>query len=228
MHAEISKLESLIGYKFCERELLVEALSHPSINVHTHGKLKPTYQRLEFLGDAVLGLIISEILYNKFPHSPEGKLAKMRASLVCKEELYKVAASFELQSFILMSDGEEKTGGRENINNIEDVLEALIGAIYLDGGLINARSFIDKIWAIDIRDIEEDVQDPKSALQELAQEMGKPLPIYHVVSQSGTAHDPEFVIEVQIAGTSPTTGIGNSKKSAEKEAAGLMLKKLSE
>jgi ribonuclease-3 len=219
------ELESILGYTFKKTVLLEEALTHPSKN-KTLQKRPFSYQRLEFLGDAVLGLVIAEMLYEAFPTENEGNLAKRLAGLVRSETLALVGKKLGIEQFIYMANSEEQSGGRTNQSNIEDVCESLIGAMYLDGGLEPARSFIRTHWAELLEAQPLPPKDAKTALQEWAQGRGKPLPEYKVVSEIGPSHAPEFTIEVHVQGLEPMSATGNSKRAAEQKAAQAMLEKL--
>ncbi len=217
-------LEKLLGYKFRENSLLQEALSHPSLrgNSSFNGK---DYERLEFLGDAVINLIIAQILYSKFPASSEGDLAKMRAYLISKEFMVQKAQELNLGEHIIMAFGEEASGGRVNPNNLENTLEAIVGAIYLDGGLDDTRKFVEKLWG----DIDADVistSNPKSSLQELLQEKKMTPPLYEVVEKQGEVHAPTYKVMVKISDEIVEYGYGTTIKAAEKEAALNMISKL--
>jgi len=221
-------LEPILGYHFKDSALLEEALTHPSISKqHDTGRLF-NYERLEFLGDAVLGLVVAELLMERFPHEKEGHLAKRHSALVRGEALDEVARELSIGKYILMTEGEETTGGRTNSSNIENALEAVIGAIYRDSGLEEAGAFIRKHWMTMIEEMKEPPKDPKTALQEWAQGRSLPIPVYTVLSAVGPSHAPEFCIEVVVQGIASVQGSGSTKKSAEKEAALKMLKTIEE
>lgn len=217
-------VESVIGYTFSNKKLLEEALTHPSKTRLTKQK-SFNYQRLEFLGDAVLGLVITEMLYEAFPNESEGSLAKRLAGLVRSESIAIVGKKLGIEPFIIMASSEEMSGGRSNASNIEDVCEALIGAIYVDGGFDPAKDFIIKHWKELLKNQTLPPKDAKTALQELVQGQGKKLPEYIVVAETGPSHAPEFTIEVRINGAT-VQATGNSKRAAEQKAAQLMLEKL--
>lgn len=220
---KLNGLKVALNYDFKDDKLLIEALSHPSLNHNlTNSKPSFSYERLEFLGDTVLNLIISEILFKLYPAYNEGKLAKLRASLVCREQISKIARLINLAPHILMTDGEEKSGGRNNISNLENVMEAIIGAIYLDGGIIAAKQTVTILWQATLDAPAQLYNDPKSELQELVQGQKWPIPHYELVNQTGDAHNPSFQIKVS-AGGAIAMAIGNSKKIAEKEAAKLLI-----
>jgi ribonuclease III len=216
------KLEKLLGYNFKDKNLLIEALSHPSLKQHSSSQYVD-YERLEFLGDAILSFLITEILFSNFADYDEGKLAKIRAYLVCKETLCKVAAKLNLSNYIIMTQGEELSGGRDNPNNIEDATEALIAAIYLDSDINIARKIVQNLWAdfIVVKDLTN--YDPKTPLQEWAQSKGFPVPIYKVINKKGASHSTTFTVSVTVKGHSQT-GTGHSIKEAEKDAARELLR----
>ncbi|WP_341756939.1 MULTISPECIES: ribonuclease III [unclassified Candidatus Tisiphia] len=218
------KLEQDIGYSFKNKDFLLESLSHPSLkqnvikqDVLKHGVPK-NYERLELFGDAIINFVITEILFKNFSTYDEGKLAKIRAYLVCKELLCKVAAKINLSDYIIMTYGEELLGGRHNPNNIENTMEALIAAIYLDSNIDTTKKIIYDLWYefIDIIDLAD--YDPKSTLQELAQKKGTAKPVYQVIKREGVPHAYTFTVLVQMD-EYQQTGTGHSVKEAEKVAA---------
>ncbi len=220
-----TKLEDSINYKFNDLSMLQEALSHPSLHGYASFSGRD-YEKLEFLGDAVVNLIITETLYSNFQTHKEGDLAKMRAYLVSKEFMVKKAKELDIGMYILMGSGEEVAGGRDNPNNLENVLEAIMGAIYLDGGLDSVRNVILNLWG----NISPDIlltSDPKSTLQEMLQDRGI-RHSYNVVEKQGQPHSPTFKVMLEIDGGNFEYGSGNSIKMAEKEAAIKMLAKLKE
>ncbi|MCI5049973.1 MAG: ribonuclease III [Rickettsiales bacterium] len=208
---------------FRESSLVHQALTHPSCaQVDADGQALNN-QRLEFLGDSVLGLVIAEMLYVTFPHEQEGQLARRLAALVCGPVLVKVAEKINLGDALIMSPSEEENDGRSNPSNLEDACEALIGALYLDAGLDAARSFISQHWAEFVESQENAPKDPKTALQEWAQSKGLPLPHYEVTATDGPAHAPEFTISVSVEGQGEASATGASKKKAERDAAEKLL-----
>jgi ribonuclease III len=213
------KLEQDIGYSFNDKNFLLEALSHPSLKQNTlkHG-IQKNYERLELLGDTIINFAITEILFKNFSTYNDGKLAKIRAYLVCKELLCKVAAKINLSDYIIMTYGEELLGGRQNPNNIENTMEALIAAIYLDSNIDTVKKIIYDLWYefIDIIDLAD--YDPKSTLQELAQKKGSEKPVYQVIKREGSPHAAIFTVLVQMD-EYQQTGTGHSVKEAEKVAA---------
>lgn len=223
---EIAELTARIGYEFAAPELLQDALKHPSLAGFRQRKKGPmSYERLEFLGDRVLGLIIAQWLYEKFPDASEGELAKRHAALVNRDILRTIATEIGLGQHLRLARGEEANAGRKNLATLPDAMEALLGALYLDGGLKAAADFIHRYWQKDIA-VPEAPADPKTALQEWAQGQGLPLPQYKVVEHSGPAHAPKFMIEVTVKGHPPATAMGNSKRAAQKAAAQVLLRQV--
>ncbi|HJD55637.1 MAG TPA: ribonuclease III [Rickettsia endosymbiont of Pyrocoelia pectoralis] len=220
-----NELEELLSYNFKNTELLIEALSHPSLRQHHEYKANKDYERLEFLGDAVLNLVITEILFKNFKDYNEGNLAKIRSYLVCKETICAVGNKLILQDHIIMTHGEEIAGGRDNPNNLENATEALIAAIYLDSDITTIHNIIKKLWAefINVKDLTD--YDPKTALQELAQSKNHHIPIYQLIKREGVAHSSIFTVLVKIKDYEQA-GTGHSIKEAEKNAARSLLHKL--
>lgn len=206
-------LETIIQYSFHNKALLQNALSHSSA-----GKEK-SYERLEFLGDRVLGLVVAEILYKKFPNEPEGDLAKRLASLVQGEWLAKIANDINLGDYIDFSEAERNAGGHENAHILADVVEAVIGAMYLDTGLEPCKQFIESFWGDSFYSKKKPPQHPKTLLQEWLQGKGLPLPSYKIVRQDGPDHAPLFDIELIVKGYPPVIAQGRSRQDAEKAAA---------
>ena len=222
----MTEAEAIIGYEFKDRTLLRQALTHPS---YGGDHRVSDYQRLEFLGDAVLELYVSEALYREYPDLGEGKLTRMRADLVKEETLSAALKRLGLNGHILLSVGEERSGGRNKNSILCDVFESVIGAIYLDGGRRCASSFIkkalgDQLWADTSK---EDHLDCKSRLQSLLQAQGD-MPAYELISRSGPDHEPVFIYTVSASGRILGTGKGHSKQAAQLEAAKMALKTLEE
>lgn len=217
MKSAYAELEKSIGISFNNKELLVQALSHSSYT--NEKRLSPlnNNERLEFLGDAVLEVISSKLLYFKFKNKAEGELSKMRASLVCEPALAVSARKIQLEKYILLGKGEEKTGGRNRDSIISDCLEALIGAIYLDLGIEKAEEFIKKFVLNDIGNIQV-FSDYKTKLQEVLQARGTNA-VYTLVKESGPSHQKTFEIEVSDGENVLGYGKGHSKKNAEQNAA---------
>ena len=225
----MDKIEKALSYSFKDHSLLEEALTHPSISKQKCDKKTFfNYERFEFLGDAVLGLVIAELLINKYPNEKEGALAKRLAGLVRGEALVTVARKLNIGDFIRMTQGEEVMGGRDNESNIENTLEAIIGAIYIDSGLESAREFISRHWLSLIDEMKVPPKDPKTELQEWSQGRGQPIPEYKVIKQTGPSHDPFFEISVKVEGLEEVVADGNSKKKAEKNAAKKLLNVIKE
>ncbi len=224
--ADTSGLLDRLGYKFKSPGLLDDALTHPSLaGFRQRKKGVMPYERLEFLGDRVLGLVIAEWLYEKYPDATEGDLAKRHAALVNRDMLRVVAKEIGLGEYLRLARGEEASGTRKNIATLPDAMEALLGALYLDGGLKAAGNFIHRFWQKGVA-MPEAPADPKTALQEWAQGQGLPLPQYKVVEHSGPAHAPKFVIEVIVKGHPTATAEGDSKRAAQKAAAAMLLQQL--
>src|SRR5437868_4243216 len=219
-NGSVSPLEERIGYKFRNSLLLAEALTHPSLG-HETQRHHFDNQRLEFLGDAVLQLVITEYLFQHFGGEAEGQLTKLRSRLVSRETLKIHAAALDLGRYLLMGRGEEASGGRERTSTLTDAFEALIGALYLDGGLDTARKFILAQARSDLEQIEEEPVDvnPKGDLQELLQSISPRSPVYELITQSGPEHEKTFVVQAVWEGIVLGQGSGRSKKQAETSAA---------
>ena len=215
-------LAKRIGHDFSDPALLDQALTHPSVTQNA----TESYERLEFLGDRVLGLIVSESLVAQFKREPEGALAKRLAALVRRETLAEIARELALGEHLRLARAERQAGEHDNPALLADCCEAVIGALYLDGGLEIARGFVERHWHARIKADLRPPQDAKTALQEWAQGRGLDLPVYHEVSCTGPAHDPHFTIQVSVAGQSPAQGEGRSKRQAEQQAAERLLDRL--
>ncbi len=213
-------LEAVLGHAFGDRNLLTEALTHSS---HVSDARQPTYERLEFLGDRVLGLVVAEMLLEHFPGEEEGALARRHSALVMGETLARIGGGIGLSAHVILSRAEDDTGGRNKPNLLADVLEAVIAALYLDGGLKAAAEFIEKHWRPLMDSAPTPPQDAKTALQEWAQKEGKPLPDYELVSRTGPDHAPMFTVRTLVAGIRPETASGPTKKAAEQAAAETVL-----
>jgi len=222
-------LAEKLGHQFATPRLLEDALTHPSLSGARPRKKGAPYERLEFLGDRVLGLAIAEWLFETFPNADEGEMAKRHASLVNREALRAVAQEIGLGQFVRLARGEDAGAGgaasRKNLATLPDAMEAVIGALYLDGGFKAARAFIHQYWQRDIA-VSETPADPKTALQEWAQGQGLPLPVYRVIENSGPAHAPKFVIEASVKGLTPVQAEGDSKRAAQKAAATKLLEQV--
>lgn len=216
---QLSKLEEIIGYRFQNPALLQKAMTHSSyINEHRLEK-KDCNERLEFLGDAVLELASSEYLYCHYPEEPEGQLTRIRASIVCEPTLDFCARAFGLEQFLTMGRGEEATGGRSRASLVSDALEALIGAIYLDGGFTNAKEFVNRFVLNDLEH-KKLFFDSKTILQEIVQrdENGESLR-YELTGESGPDHAKVFHVRVLWGQREMGIGSGHTKKAAEQQAA---------
>ncbi len=212
-------IEETIGYRFNDASLLEQALTHRSADADTNN------QRLEFLGDRVLGIIIAQKLFERFPDEREGELARRFAGLVSGVALADVAQTINLGQKLKLSSSEEASDGRNNSSSLEDSCEALIGAIYLDGGLDAARTFVLRFWEDIMSRDSEPPKDAKTTLQEWAQAHGLPLPDYNELERSGPAHAPQFTVEVRVR-ERRAVGEGASKRSAEQDAARLLLEEI--
>ena len=225
MNRKTEELEEIIGYHFKNKHYLTQALTHSSYaNEKKLGKLGSN-ERLEFLGDAVLELVSSDFLYHKYPDKPEGELTKIRASIVCEPTLAYCAADIHLGSYLLLGKGEEATGGRERNSVVSDAMEALIGAIYLDGGFASAKEFIHRFILNDIEH-KQLFYDSKTILQEIVQAGYNEELNYQLIREEGPDHDKRFVVEARIGEKSIGEGMGHTKKAAEQEAAYQALLKL--
>ena len=212
--------EKRFGYHFSNAENLNLALTHSSTGASQN------YERLEFLGDRVLGLIIAELLYEAFPGEAEGDLAKRHAALVSGETLAIIAERINLGEVLKLSHGERAGGGARNENILSDVMEALIGTVYLDSGILACKPVISALWQDVLHTMKEPPRDPKTGLQEWAQGRGLPLPKYEMIGRSGPDHAPVFTIAVTVEGFDPISGEGSSRRAAEKAAAILLLNKI--
>lgn len=227
MNRRFSELEEKIGYHFNKKERLMRALMHTSYsNEHRMGKLDNN-ERLEFLGDAVLEVISSDHLYRKYPDYPEGKLTRLRASLVCEQTLALCSREIDLGSYLLLGKGEAATGGRNRDSIVSDAMEAVIGAIYLDGGFENAEKFIKRFILNDIEK-KQLFYDSKTILQELIQSEHKDQLVYELLKEEGPDHDKQFTTRVMIGEKELGRGRGRTKKASEQEAAYQAILKLKE
>ena len=218
MQRQIEELQKRIGYEFHDKELIVSALMHSSYTNEMHLPKYKCNERLEFLGDAVLELVSSEFLFFGNQKTPEGELTRMRASMVCEPSLAFCAREIGLGDYLLLGKGEEVTGGRKRESIIADALEALIGAIYLDGGFASAKEFIH---AFVLNDLEKKKLffDSKTILQELVQAHFKEKLSYHLIKEEGPDHNKKFSVEVHVGDECHGYGSGRTKKAAEQEAA---------
>lgn len=227
MTRDISKLEKKLGIKFKSKNLLKEALTHRSyLNENPHWPVNHN-ERLEYLGDAVLELVVTEFLFRTYPDAPEGQLTSFRAALVNYQMLAEVARETGLENYILLSRGEAKDKGKAREVILANALEAVIGALYLDSNYKAAKKFIDKFVLIHLAEVMKKglYQDPKSRLQEIIQEKFKVTPIYRVLEEAGPAHQKKFLVGVFYDNKLIAKGSGSSKQEAEREAAAAALLK---
>lgn len=210
-------IEDIIGYTFHDLELLVTALTHKSYANERKINKVESYERLEFLGDAILEFVVSEYLYKNYPDYPEGKLTKLRASLVCEFTLSQISKELKFGHYVLLSRGEDLTGGRNRNSIMCDLFEAVLGAIYLDGGLDEAKKFVHRFLLDDV-ETHSLFYDARSTLQELAQKEEKTL-TYALLEEKGPDHNKSYISEVCINGEHVATGEGASRKASEQTAA---------
>ena len=216
--ADRSGLEEAIGHRFARADLLNTALTH--ISGVGGGNARPqSYQRLEFLGDRVLGLAVSAMLYTEFPHATEGEMSRRLADLVRRESCAEVAASWDVGPYLRLGPGEVQSGGRGRQALLGAVCEAIIGAVFIDGGFEAAAALVRRAWETRMLAPRRALQDPKTALQEWAQARGKPTPVYSETGRSGPDHAPRFTVAVAVEGLAPAEGLGSSKRLAEQAAA---------
>jgi ribonuclease-3 len=218
-------LEERIGYKFADKALLERALTH--ISALSGGATRAnSYQRLEFLGDHVLGLVISNMLYAAFQKANEGELSRRLADLVRKETCAEVARAMDLGPALKLGSSESHAGGRLRTTILGDVCEALIGAAFIDGGYQVAEELIERFWKERMLKPLRPLRDPKTMLQEWAQGRGLPAPLYKEIARTGPHHDPEFRVAVTLPDRPAEEGVGSSKRSAEQAAAAAMLSRI--
>ncbi len=220
--AATEAIEARIGHKFGDPNLLSTAITHVSA-LKASRKRGDSYQRLEFLGDHVLGLVVSDMLYRAFPSADEGELSKRLAELVRKESCADVAKSLGLLEDIKLGAVGASTDARLRKSVLGDICEAVIGAIYLDGGYKAAAEFVERNWTERMHKPRRPLRDPKTVLQEWAQGKGLPTPVYREVERTGPHHDPQFRVAVDLPGLDPAEGVGGSKRAAEKVAASVMI-----
>ncbi|MBQ2089289.1 MAG: ribonuclease III [Lachnospiraceae bacterium] len=221
----VREFQKTIGYEFKDENLLKQALTHSSYANEKRMKPLSDNERLEFLGDAVLEMVSSEFLYLNYPNLPEGDMTKLRASMVCEPTLAFCTQDIDLGDYVFLGKGEDQTGGRQRKSVLSDAMEAVIGAIFLDGGIEPAKKFI---LTFIMNDIEHKRMffDSKTMLQEVAQGKYKSNTVYEIIGEEGPAHAKTFTVKVSIDGQELGTGNGNSKKSAEQQAAYNALMKL--
>ncbi len=221
-HLNLKDFQKSIEYTFNDPVLLETALTHPSINLqYPH---LPNYERLEFLGDRVLGLIIAELLFENFSHESEGELARRHAGLVCGSSVHRVAKTIDIGEYIRFSASEQASHYKDNASALENALEALLGALYLDGGIKVAQKFIRFYWHPLLAAVREAPKDAKTTLQEWVQAQGYALPLYDITERSGPDHAPRFTVRVTVGSNGVwAEASGASKKEAEQGAASALL-----
>lgn len=216
--SSIKAIEKLAEHEFVRPELLGMALTHASAGADV------TYERLEFLGDRVLGMAVADLLYQAFPKEAEGPLAKRLSALVQGITLAKIAQDIGLGEHILLSESEQNAGGADNAHILADVVEAILGALYLDAGYGACQILVKKLIGDRLYNMDKPPQHPKTFVQEWAQARALPLPVYEVVEQSGPDHAPVFTVRLSVEGFSPFTAEGKSRQEAERAAADLFMK----
>ena len=222
----IKDLEAAIGYRFQNITLLQNALTHSSYaNEHWHDSLRSN-ERLEFLGDSILGMVVAEHLYRNFPDRPEGELTRMRADMVCETSLARIADQLELGKHLLLGNGEEQGGGRNRPSILADAVESVIAASFLDGGMAAAEGIIRRFVLSNVPVSKLQNLDYKTTLQELVQQKRNQHLSYQMVGEKGPDHDKEFFVEVSLNGTVVGKGSGSSKKRAEQDAARVAMEAL--
>ncbi len=223
----INDLEAAIGYRFNNITLLQNALTHSSYaNERWHDSLMSN-ERLEFLGDSILGMVVADHLYRQFPEHPEGELTRMRADMVCEGSLAQVAQQLNIGKHLLLGHGEEQGGGRSRASILADATESVIAACYLDGGMAAAETFIKTFILCKVPQARLSGKDHKTALQELVQQKKNQVLTYTLTGERGPDHDKEFMVQVSLNGQVIGCGVGSSKKRAEQDAARQALEKLS-
>ncbi len=211
-----------LGISFRDHEFLHNALTHSSTGAQRN------YERLEFLGDRVIGLVIAALLFETFTQDSEGDLAKRHAALVQGKTLARIAREVDLGKALRLSEAERAAGGADNDNILADALESVIGALYMDSGLAPCLDLIKRLWGDSVHVLKRPPQDPKTGLQEWAQARGLPLPEYELMGRSGPDHAPAFEIRVTVQGYPPASATGASRRAAEKEAAAILYAHLKE
>ena len=215
---DIAVLEERIGYRFHDRDLLARALTHVSA---TGGEAprERSYQRLEFLGDRVLGLAVADMLFRTFPEASEGELSRRLAELVRRETCAEVALAWDVGPYLALGGGERLSGGRRNLAILSDACESIIGAVFIDSGFETARALVERAFSEPLSAPRRPLRDAKTALQEWAQGRGLPTPTYAIKERSGPDHAPRFVVAAQVEGFAEEIGLGASRRAAEQEAA---------
>jgi ribonuclease-3 len=225
---DVRTVEKILNYRFRNRDLLFTAFKHSSFLPITKEKYYKSNERLEFLGDAVLELVVTEFLYTSKPKRPEGELSKIKSVLVSRNVLAEVVASLELGKHLMVNRGEEKTGGKTRPSNMANLYEAILGAVYLDGGLKSAKSFIEHTLLSRHERLLNHKRfiNYKSILLEYIQSLGPGNPVYILIDESGPDHEKRFIMNVRVGNGEEAQGDGRTKKLAEQEAAHNLLKKI--
>ena len=228
MDNSIKEVEAILGYVFKDKNILVTGLTHSSYANDYLGSSTKGNERLEFLGDAILDMVISADLYDRFPEKQEGFLSKLRAEIVCTEALAEVAEHFKLNEYMLMGKGEEAKGGRYRHSITSDLVEALIAAVYMDGGFANAQRIVHRLMDNTVEKGCRNMlpSDSKTKLQERCQKNGGEAPVYRIIKEEGPDHDKTFTAGVFIGGEQIAEGVGKTKKEAESAAAADALLKI--
>ena len=228
MDNSIEEVEAILGYVFKDKNILVTGLTHSSYANDYLGSSTKGNERLEFLGDAILDMVISADLYDRFPEKQEGFLSKLRAEIVCTEALAEVAEHFKLNEYMLMGKGEEAKGGRYRHSITSDLVEALIAAVYMDGGFANAQRIVHRLMDNTVEKGCRNMlpSDSKTKLQERCQKNGGEAPVYRIIKEEGPDHDKTFTAGVFIGGEQIAEGVGKTKKEAESAAAADALLKI--
>ena len=214
-----TKIEAILDYTFKDQQWLERALTHAS-------QEGPNYERLEFLGDRVLGLAVSDILFRKYPNENEGALARRFSALVRGQTLSEIGKEIKIEQYILFSNSDKSGSGTDNENVIADVMEALLGAIYIDGGFEPCQKLITKFWYTRVQTMTSPPQDPKTELQEWAQAKGLGVPLYEIVRREGPDHAPEFTIRVTVQGLPHQEAKASNRRQAEKDSAKKLIRTL--
>ena len=218
-----SALEKRIGYRFTDKTMLERALTHISALSGGPQNRVASYQRLEFLGDHVLGLVISDMLFRAYPRANEGELSRRLADLVRKEACAEVGRAMDLGPALKLGNSESHTGGRSRATILADACEALVGAVFIDGGYAAAETLVERFWKELMLSSLRPLRDSKTMLQEWAQARGLPTPAYRELARTGPHHDPKFKVAVVLPDRPPAEGSGSSKRAAEQAAAAIML-----
>lgn len=226
--AGLEALEEALGHRFKDRSHLVLALTHISSVTGLQGSRARvrSYQRLEFLGDHVLGLVVSDMLYRAYPQAEEGELSRRLADLVCEDSCAEVARAMGISAHIRLGTGEDRDGGRERTAILADIAESVLAAVYLDAGFPAAEALVERFWRPRLKKAGGTARDPKTALQEWSQARGFPPPTYRLVERSGPDHNPHFRIAVEVPGFDHVEGSGSSKQNAQKAAAAAFLEQV--